>query len=216
MSVFYQRWLTANALAEALGLGTTFALGNLLAPSLQHASDVPTVLLGALAAVVLGMLLEGIVVGFAQESVLRREVRRLRPRSWVVATSLGAGLAWLIGMVPSTLFALSSPESGAPAEEPDAIVQYALAAAMGLVVGPILGSAQWVVLKRHLPRAFRWLGANALAWAVGMPVIFLGMDAVPWTGPTPAILLSIYLVCGVAGLVVGAIHGWFLERWLRG
>ena len=87
---------------------------------------------------------------------------------------------------------------------------------MGLVVGPILGSAQWVVLKRHVPRAFRWLGANALAWAVGMPLIFLGMDFVPWAGPVAGIVLSIYLVCGLAGVAVGAIHGWFLERWLGG
>lgn len=214
--MFYRRWLVANGIAEAVGLGTTFTIGNLLAPSLAQASDVSTVLLGAVAAVVLGMVLEGVVVGLAQESVLRRELRELRPGSWIVATSLGAGLAWLIGMVPSTVLALVPPDSGTAAEEPGAALQYALASAMGLVVGPILGSAQWIVLRRHVPRAFRWLGANALAWSAGMPLIFLGMDFVPWTGPEIGIVLSIYIVCGLAGVVVGAVHGWFLERWLRG
>ena len=166
MSVFYQRWIAANGLAEALGLGTTFALGNLLAPLMEQPSDVRTVLLGALAAVILGTLLEGVIVGFAQESVLRGELRDLRSRSWILATTVGAGLAWLLGMVPSTIFALSQTESPSRAtvEEPDALVQYALAGAMGIVVGPILASAQWVVLRRHVGRAFRWLGANALAW----------------------------------------------------
>jgi hypothetical protein len=48
-----------------------------------------------------------------------------------------------------------------------------------------------------------------------MPLIFFGMDRVPW-GSHPALVLpAIYVVCGLAGLAVGAIHGWVLIRLVR-
>jgi len=92
---------------------------------------------------------------------------------------------------------------------------YPAAAALGAITGPLLGVAQWSVLKRHVPRAHRWLWANAAAWAVGMPVIFLGMDYVPWTRGPLGVTLAVYAVCGVAGLVVGAIHGRVLDSLTR-
>ena len=91
-------------------------------------------------------------------------------------------------------------------------VQYPLAAALGLVTGPILGLAQWIVLRRYVAHAGRWLWANALAWGVGMPVIFLGMDRVPWNSQAFAIIATIYAVCAVTGMAVGAIHGRILLR----
>ena len=68
------------------------------------------------------------------------------------------------------------------------------------------------VLRRHVRHAAWWLGATAVAWGVGMPLISLGMDLVPWAGPPAAIGASIYVVCALAGLVVGAIHGRVLVR----
>jgi hypothetical protein len=206
--VFYRRWIFANGWAEAAGLGTTFIIGQLAAPWLPRSTGLLSILLGALVAVLLGTLLEGVVVGVAQEAVLRQRLLSLRKRMWVVATAAGAGLAWFLGMIPSTVMALhSSAPASSPPAEPPALLQYALASALGLLTGPVLGLAQWVVLQAHTPRSGRWLWANALAWAIGMPLIFLGMDYVPWTGPRSAVYLMIYAVCGAVGLVVGAIHG---------
>jgi len=161
----------------------------------------------------MGMVLEGVVVGAAQGAVVHRALPTLSRRSWVLATVLGAGIAWILGMIPSTIMALRPPETGAPPPaEPSALVQYPLAAALGLVTGPILGLAQWIVLRRYVAHAGRWLWANALAWGVGMPVIFLGMDRVPWNSQAFAIIATIYAVCAVTGAVVGAIHGRFLLR----
>lgn len=91
--------------------------------------------------------------------------------------------------------------------EPPVWAQYALAALLGLLVGPVLGLAQWTVLRAHVNRAKRWLWANALAWAAGMAIIFIGMDRVPWQGSFAARALALYAVSAAAGLVVGAIHG---------
>jgi hypothetical protein len=214
--VFYGRWIIANGWAEAAGLGTMFVLGRALAPWFEHATGTVVVLFGASAAVLLGTLLEGVLVGVAQEAVLRERLASLRKRTWVIATAAGAALAWTLGMIPSTVMALR-PEAVAqsPATESSALVQCALAVALGAVAGPVLGFAQWTVLRRHVARAARWLIANAIAWAIGMPLIFLGMQYVPWDGPSAAALLATYGACGAVGLVVGAIHGRFLIDLIR-
>lgn len=215
-TAFYRRWILANGQAEAAGLGTTFVAGRLAAPHLEHVTGGAAILGGALGAILLGMLLEGVLVGLLQERVLRQRLPGLRRGAWILATAAGAGLAWLLGMVPSTVMALGSDASPGPApEEPGALVQYGLAMVLGLVAGPILGLAQWTVLRGLVSGAGRWLWANALAWAVGMPVIFVGMELVPWTGPFVLMALALYLVCGVTGVIVGAIHGRVLVRLLR-
>lgn len=213
---FYPRWIAANGLAEAAGLGTTLLLGRAAAPLLEGDAGWGAILLGAAGAVLLGIILEGLVVGGAQAQVLRSSLRGLSAAAWVNATMLGAGVAWLLGMVPSTVAALmaTAPSSG-PAPEPSAMVQYGLALLLGAITGPVLGVGQWLVLRRHVTRAGRWIWANALAWALGMVVIFLGMDQVPWSRGGVLVALGVYLVCGAAGVVVGATHGWILRGLLR-
>lgn len=208
--LFYRRWILANGWAEGAGLGTTLVLGWLAAPLLESAEGALIIIGGALLAVILGTLLEGVVVGLAQEGVLRIRVVQLPRWSWVWATAVGAAIAWLLGMIPSTLMALSAPPVPATeTAEPGLLVQYqyGLAVVLGLVLGLILGTAQWAVLRRHTRKAARWLWANAAAWGVGMPLVFVGMDFVPWSGSPAAIIPAILAVCTVVGLVVGAIHG---------
>ena len=214
---FYPRWIAANTLAEAAGLGSTLLLGRAAAPLLDRSAPPGTVVLGAVAAVILGVLLEGLLVGNAQARVLRGSLQHLSVAGWVKATMVGAGVAWLLGMVPSTVAALlaPAPSSGsAVPTEPSTIVQYGLALLLGAATGPVLGFGQWLVLRRHVLRAGRWIVANALAWAAGMVVIFVGMDQV-WERRGLGLVLGLYVVCGAAGLAVGAIHGWVLRELLR-
>jgi hypothetical protein len=212
MRGFYGRWVVANGVAEAAGLGTTFVLGTALAPRLAAASGVAEILGGAALAVLLGTFLEGVVVGWAQGRVLAVHLP-VSVRAWVRASAVGAGLAWLLGMVPSTVVSLVMLDAPAaapgalPPAEPGPWLTMLLAAGLGLVTGPVLGAAQWQVLRQVAPGGRRWLWANALAWAVGMPLIFAGMDRVPWQGPAPARVAALYGVCLVAGLAVGAVHG---------
>ncbi len=108
--------------------------------------------------------------------------------------------------------AASGPGAG---PEPGALLTYVLACALGLAAGPVLGAVQFLVLKRHLHRAGIWLWANALAWGAGMPLLFAGMDQVPWQkGDALHTAVMIYAVCAAAGAAVGAIHGSFLMRLL--
>jgi hypothetical protein len=213
---FYLEWIAANALAEGAGLGTTFVVGQTLAPAMARMSTVLSTLGTAAAAIVMGVLLEGLMVGAAQARVVAKHSPASASR-WVIATMIGAGVAWAVGMVPSTAMALLQDSSAGPqaSAEPSPAIVFALAVGLGLITGPILGFAQWRVLRDATRRAGKWLWANALAWAVGMPIILAGMDLVPWQGSAAARVAAIYLVCLAAGAAVGAVHGLVLAHLLR-
>ncbi len=131
-----------------------------------------------------------------------------------MATGVGAFLAWMLGMVPSTVLSLGAGSGGAGTEPGEAIV-LGLAFLMGLVLGPVLGFAQWLALRRYSSRAALWMPANALAWAFGMVVIFAGIDPAisGGFGLLSVAILALTLTC--AGAVVGAIHGLALVWLLR-
>ena len=166
-----------------------------------------TLALAALA-IVVGTLVEGTVVGTAQWLVLRRPLPGMSWKTLAVATGAGALVAWTLGMVPSTVLSLGADSSGGgatPAEPSDAVV-FGLAFVMGLVLGPVLGFAQWLALRRFVARTGLWMPANALAWALGM-VMTLVASSIPAKsfGAGTVVLLAVTL--SGAGAVVGAVHG---------
>jgi hypothetical protein len=193
-ATLYRDWIVANAWTESVGLGSMFVIGSVIAPGLDRSTDAIVVIVAAFAAVALGAVLEGFVVGYAQEGILRDYLPNLRRWTWVIATVQGAALAWALGMLPSTAMTLTGGAAEPSPPEPGALVQYVLAAALGAVAGPILAAMQWTVLRNHVANGSRWLLASAVAWGGNQLVIFLGF----------------YVVCGAAGAVVGAIHG----RWM--
>ncbi|NIS67671.1 MAG: hypothetical protein GTO12_01575 [Proteobacteria bacterium] len=204
--VVWRRWVIVNSLGELLGLGATLALGATLFSSVTDAQGTGPALLTALLMTATGAL-EGLIVGWAQWSVLRYAVAGITRRSWVVATIVGAILAWMLGSIPMTVAGLSGASASAVAEEPPQALVLILAAALGLGAGLILSVAQWRVLKGHVNRAWRWLPANALAWAAGMPLIFAGIDLAQKVDQPFYAILAIGSIIAIAGALVGAIHG---------
>jgi len=198
------QWILANAFGEAVGLGGTVVVFALL--FIYAEKTIGSVLTAALI-VLAGTFIEGMVIGTAQWLVLRHPLNKIRWRVWAMATALGAFVAWTLGMIPST-FIFTGDNSGgaAPAQMSDLMV-YALAAAMGFVLGPILGVPQWLVLRRYLPKAGWWVLANALAWMCGMVVVFMGTNLIPPEGITLSVALMLLLFLVAAGAVVGAVHG---------
>jgi len=195
----WSRWVVANAVGEALGLGTTALVGLALFAAYGEATGTLATLAVALAAILAGTAIEGVTVGTAQWLVLRRPL---------------PGIAWTLGMLPSTLLALGQEPGEATATEPSALAVYALAFLMGLVLGPILGCAQWLVLRRHLPRAGLWMPAHALAWAFGMVLVFAVVSAVVDRGLGPGTIALAILGLAATGAVVGGVHGLALVRLL--
>jgi hypothetical protein len=212
---FWRRWIAANALAELFGLGGVALVGWLAYRHFGEPQGAAEALIWAAGMVALGAF-EGVVVGIAQAQVLRR----VRPAlgGWVAATVVGAMLAWAVGMLPSTLMnlrpAASATQAGA---EPPLVVVLLLAAALGAVAGPLLAVFQWRRLRTIVPRgALAWLPANAAAWALGMPIIFLGVQADELQAGLVLTGAAVALSLLAAGAVVGAVHGrvllWVLWR----
>ena len=120
-----------------------------------------------------------------------------------------------MGYLPSTLINLmqsSADASAAPMAEPPQAVVLLLAAGLGAVAGAILSFAQHLALRGRVAHAGRWIPANMLAWAVGMPIVFWAMDLafkLPALWQSVAIVIAALLLMGA---VVGAIHGAFLVR----
>lgn len=199
------RWVAANAAGELAGLGMAALVGW----SLFSAPGEDTLfshILTALVLIAVGTF-EGAVVGIAQWTALRAEFPALGRMAWVEATALGALVAWGLGMLPSTLLGASAAGTGAPPPEMSAAMQMGLAAAMGLVLGPILAFFQWRVLRRSVARAGWWIPANALAWAAGMPVVFLAAGSMPADASVAVVVTLVAAALAAAGAVVGAVHG---------
>jgi hypothetical protein len=202
-NVLFQ-WILANAIGETVGLGGTLVIGGLL---LFNAQKTMGVVPAAVLAVLAGTYLEGMVVGTAQWLVLHRPIKSIRWHVWVLATAIGAFLAWTLGMIPSTFMLAGADSGGAASAQMNELIVYALAAMMGFALGPILGVPQWLVVRRHLPKAGWWVLANALAWMVGMVIVFVGTSFIPPEEIALNVAFVLLLFLFAAGAAVGAIHG---------
>ena len=131
-----------------------FPLGGLAAIGLV--GGVESVLDGAIAGAACGA-----VLGMVQWLVLRR--RLSLPRSWIVATSLG-----MAGGLALTLALFGSSTAGS------------VLLLRGVSTGLLIGLAQWVVLRRSVPRAWVWIPTVAAGWALGWAVTrAVGVDLAP-------------------------------------
>lgn len=210
---FWLRWVIANAVAEWVGLGVVAAAGFALFKGFAEPQTWQGTVVVAMAFVALGAF-EGLAVGIAQAAVLRSVLPGVR--GWVRSSVAGAMAAWALGMAPSTVAHLLAAPGAQPPPEPPLWLVLVLASALGAVAGPILAIFQWRSLRTALPTgAWQWLPANAAAWCLGMPIIFLGAQANEIAANVGAIAAIVSVALLAAGAVVGAVHGWFLRRWVQ-
>ncbi len=202
------RWTAANTLSEAVGLGGTFALIGLLTP-LVEGQQAGGILLAFLISVASGVV-EATVVGLAQWWAMHPWFQDIRAIDWWRGTLYGALIAYVLGYLPSTLMQVAETSTGAPAAEPPQWMTLLLATGLGIAAGAVLSLFQWLVLRRVSGRAGLWIPANMLAWACGMPLIFLAVDIAFRMPALWQSLLVMTLALLAAGAVVGAIHGRFL------
>jgi hypothetical protein len=206
----WTRWTLANAFSEMIGLGLTFALTGLVFSKLDSQQTITSILLAFALAVASGGI-EATIVGLAQWWAMHPWFPFIRKFVWWRATLIGALVAYVLGYLPSTLMNMGeATASSAPMAEPPQWVILLLAAGMGAVGGAVLSFAQWLAIRREVRGAGVWIPANMLAWMLGMPIIFWGIDL---AFEMSALWQSVLVMAGtlfVSGAVVGAIHGRFL------
>ena len=146
---FVARWLIAVTLAETIGFSVPAMAGGLLAASAQPSYFVYPAMVAA-------GTVEGALLGVGQSMGLGPD-RPFRIRPWVLATALGAGLAWAVGMLPSALgwFDVSAAGTG-------------LLVVGGLILLASIPVLQWLILRGEVRAAWRWIPWNMAAWAIGI------------------------------------------------
>ena len=207
------RWVGANALGEMFGLGLTFAVGAVILSSLGSQQSVFVILISFLVAVASGTI-EATLVGLIQWWAMHPWFPMISRGRWWLATLIGALVAYVMGYLPPTLMSLGeqTSQAQAPIAEPEQWLVLLLAAGLGVVGGAVLSFAQWLTMRHKVRGASIWIPANMLAWMVGMPLIFLGIDTAQKLGGMFWPILFMVGVLLLTGLVVGAIHGAFLVR----
>ncbi len=187
------RWTVATATGELLGFAAPATLAPLAAWVMtERLGTVPG---GAMMAVaVVAGVVEGAVLGFAQWLVLRRAVRSMAWQEWVLVTALAAGVAYILGMTPSTL---------ADSTTLSPIVFVGIWIVLGALLVTSIGFGQWLVLRRYIRKSGWWVLANALAWPLGVAIPIVGMMMVPDGSP-----VWLWVVVGIAsGVLMGAVVG---------
>lgn len=206
LSNLWLRWVTANSLGEMLGLGATFAVLAAGLAAIDELSTVCSFLLGYGLAIISGIL-EASIVGWAQWKAMKPWLPNISLRSWWLATLIGALIAYSLGYLPSTIMSLQEQSAQTAAVEPEQWVVLLLAAGMGLAGGLILSIFQGRELRRHISGAWKWVPANMIAWMLGMPLIFWGIDQVQKVSGTILQVLLMAVILLLTGAVVGVVHG---------
>lgn len=158
-----------------------------------------------LSLVVAGGLVEGTALGVAQSAGLRDWLPGLPVRRWVVATVVVAGLGWAAASAPSVL-------AGDDGEEPARLLVLLGAAALGAVLGTVLGAAQATALRAVVQRPRRWVGISVTGWVPAMVVLFVGATTPAQDWSVAAVAATGAVTGLVAGAVLGLVTGRLLPR----
>jgi hypothetical protein len=196
-------WVVACAAAEAIGMTAAAGAACSATALTDHAVSHATA--WGLLVIVLGGLVEGTALGWLQARALDTILDPTGRRRWALATVLVAGLGWSAASLPAVL---AGDEAG---DQPPLPLVLLGAAALGGVMGALLGAAQAATLRHRVRHPWRWVTGSTAGWTVAMPVIFLGATTVPaswpwwWVVPTGAVTGL------VAGSALGVVSGSFLD-----
>lgn len=197
--VVRRAWIVATTVGEAVG----FTVPGLVA---VFAFDLDPAL--TLLVMVAAGMVEGAVLGAAQSVVLRREFLGFSRGAWVAATSLGAGVAWLLGMLPSTLYPGWTHWSPA--------LTVPVAVVLGVALLASVGFAQWMVLRHHLARSRTWVPVSMVAWLAGLGVLMAVVTPLWRPGQSPVLVVAVGVLGGLAmAATVAVVTGLWLGRLVR-
>jgi hypothetical protein len=143
----WEAWILTTAMGEVLGLGI-IVWASTATQTYQQYPEGAFLLIGAL---------EGLILGCCQWLALQRYVHHIT--GWIVATTIGAIVAWMGGSLVSLLMAVSYAwrSDGASLK-----AFYEGILLLGASLGTVLGYAQWIVLRTHVRRASWWIFGDTL------------------------------------------------------
>jgi hypothetical protein len=198
----WRRWVLATTAGESAGFCVPA-----LAGAVTARLDAPAIV--GFALLLVAGWVEGFVLGTAQQWVLRSRLDRLSGRAFAHATAVAAVVAYAIGMLPSAI------GDGLMRLPPVVLVGGGAIAGVALLAS--IGTAQWLVLRRHGYDALWWILTTAGAWLGGLGV-FMAV-ATPLWRPGQPVLVTV-LVGMLAGVLmagtVAALTGFAALRLVSG
>jgi uncharacterized integral membrane protein len=211
----YRQWTFSCAAGEFIGIAVAAAVA---VGHFRLAGEPVTTSQKAIAMLVMlgAGAVEGTMITLFQWRVLRHSLPRLTLRRWAVVTIAAAVTGWFLGMLPSLLMSDDPSRPAAPAFDPPLWLVGLLAGASGLVFGAMFGWIQWLELRKHLPKAGKWIVANMWGWGLGITWIYLAATLPDETTPIGVTVLLGAMAGALAGLSVGAITGLSLKVLLQG
>ncbi|OGO24295.1 MAG: hypothetical protein A2144_10225 [Chloroflexi bacterium RBG_16_50_9] len=208
---YWLKWTIACGAGEFLGIAVAAGIWVLHATILGEPQVISQKII-LLVFMIFAGVFEGLVTGGLQWSVLKIKFTDLKAKNWLFFTALGAAVAWLLGMMPSTFFIPDAAGNHSVGFELSGWLFIFMSAFMGMVLGVIFGIFQWLELRKHALAAGQWILANSVGWLAGIVTIFLGAS-LPSADTKLAVTIVIGAVSGLlGGLFVGAITGLFLIK----
>lgn len=191
-------WMVSVSSGELVGFCFPALVGGLLR------EETPQLVMGAM---VLAGAAEGTVLGWSQARVLRYRLDGLNSGRWVTATAFAAAAAWFVGMLPSTFY-------GTWSAWPTWVVALAFTAG-GAFVLLVIGVAQWIELRRHVPHAARWIAITAAGWGAGL-LVLTAVTTPLWQQGQGTLLVAAIGVLGggLMAVTMAAVTGVGLRRLL--
>lgn len=197
MDFVLRRWFLLVTAAESVGFLIPVA-GMAITPSIGASAWLTPVAMAVFGAG------EGAMLGLGQATALRGTRVEVPPARWVIATAGAAALAWLLGMMPSTLHDLGA-DFGNP-------LLWAALAVGGVILLLSIPTAQYLVLRETgVPGALWWIPVNVGAWMLGLTFTMLPMPLIDESTPAA----SMAVVFAVAGVCMAATVALITGLWWR-
>lgn len=164
----------------------------------------------AAADALLGFMSAALQRAIAEVVIFGLIVAGLGTMQWLVLRNLFSQAGWWV--VASTV---GGAIVGVGAASLSSEIEVSLIIAYGLS-GAILGMLQWIVLRRQTSRAWLWILASPLGWAIAVLIVrFLdrmGQDMALRMSETAGLILGFGLMGAVVGFVTGGVLVWMLRK----
>jgi hypothetical protein len=158
-------------------------------------------------------LVSGALGGATQWLVLRSWLPSLR--SWVLATSVGSAIAFVISNSLGSVTLIPPSEGIMGVFQPSMSVLPLFV--FGGISGLVLGVAQWLVLRAKLPQAYWWIPLSSIGMlgeSVIVGVLQSTVGAQGIDGSTSALNPMYWAIAAIGVAVYAAMTGGFLVRGL--
>lgn len=206
-------WILLCAFAECAGVALAALWYGAVAVGFGEPDDI-VARIGVWLLLTAAAVPEGLVLGGLQATGLRWFLPELSLRRFVGATIAVGLIGWGIGsFIP--LFVFHEP-AGADAIEPSLMAVAGFAAVFGSAIGSVFGAFQAWALPVGAASRLRWVAANAVGWALALPLIYMAAQwAADSTGVAPKVLLWA-AGGGAAGLTIGTATAVVIPALRRG